>query len=150
MPIPPSIKQLAPSLIIDGDLAPSTEVVCTLADFQAILNVVLADVEVDEEWYLQQYPDVEEGVARGASASAREHYRNCGYLEARLPSEPVVDEEWYKAAYGDVATGIRQGKFPDAKSHYIQNGYREGRLAQPSGRSFPPRLVTSGGAGRRR
>jgi hypothetical protein len=137
MVIPPSIRQLMPSLVIEGGYTPSSKVTCNLTDLRAVLQTALASVEVDEEWYLRQYPDVREGISDGTSLSATEHYRNCGYFEGRLPTEPDVDEEWYKAANSDVAAGIREGRYRDARAHYIQSGYLEGRQPRPSaGRSF--------------
>jgi hypothetical protein len=137
MAIPPSVRQLMPSLVIEGEYTPTTKVTCTLTDLRAVVQLALGSVEVDEEWYLEQYPDVRQGVRDGTSASATEHYRNCGFFEGRLPAEPDVDEEWYKATNADVAAGIREGRFRDARTHYIRSGYMEGRQPRPSGRSFP-------------
>jgi hypothetical protein len=146
MAVPPSIKQLMPSLVIQGGFTPTSTVTCTLTDLRAVVQTALVSVEVDEQWYLQQYPDVREGIRDGTSISATEHYRNCGFFEGRLPARPDVDEEWYKATNADVAAGIREGRYRDATSHYITSGYLEGRQPRPSsGRSFsrlpgaPPR-----------
>lgn len=137
MAIPPSIKQMMPSLVIEGEYTPTTRVTCTLTDLRRVAQSALASVEVDEVWYLRQYPDVREGVSNGTSLSATEHYQNCGFFEGRLPAEPDVDEEWYKATNADVAAGIREGKYRDAKTHYIRSGYLDGRQPRPSaGRSF--------------
>jgi len=146
MAIPPSVKQLMPSLVIEGGYTPSAKVTCNLTDLRAIVHMALAAVEVDEEWYLRQYPDVREGIRDGTSLSATEHYRNCGYFEGRLPSQPDVDEEWYKATNSDVAAGIREGRFRNATAHYIESGYVEGRQPRPgSGRSFSrPSPLTAG------
>ncbi len=140
-----------PSLVIEGGYAPNAIVTCTLTDLRALLQLALADVEVDEAWYLEQYPDVAKGVADGSSVSATEHYRNCGYFEGRLPSEPTVDEEWYRATNADVASGIRQGKYRNAAEHFIKSGYIEGRQTQPSSRISlaRPSAVLGPGAGRR-
>ncbi|HTT79238.1 MAG TPA: hypothetical protein VMF86_06125, partial [Stellaceae bacterium] len=111
MPLPPHVQRLLPSLAIDGGFTPGATVTLSFADFQALLKRALADVEIDEAWYLRQYSDVREGVARGDSASAAEHFRNCGYLEGRMPAEPQVDEIWYRARNPDVSAGIRAGTF---------------------------------------
>ncbi|HEV2301414.1 MAG TPA: hypothetical protein VGR91_07580 [Stellaceae bacterium] len=137
MPPPPPVSRLLPSLAASGPLPDETKVTLSMGEVRALLDRALAAVEVDENWYLRQYPDVRDGIARGANQSAAEHYRHHGYLESRLPSDPAIDEDWYRASNPDVATGIRQGKFRTAKEHYIRNGYSEGRA---------PQAETSGGA----
>jgi hypothetical protein len=85
--------------------------------------------EVDEEWYLSQYPDVRAAVSDGRTKSASSHYRGHGYAERRLPSKPVVDEAWYLRTYPDVAVAIREGREMSAYDHFVKLGYREGRMA---------------------
>jgi hypothetical protein len=43
------------------------------------------EIHVDQPWYLSQYPDVDEAVAKGLFASAAEHYYLVGFREGRLP-----------------------------------------------------------------
>lgn len=131
MAVPPSVKQLMPSLVIEGGYTPSAKATCNLTDLRAIVQMALASVAVNEEWYLRQYPDVREAIRNETSMSATEHYRNCGYFEGRLPEEPDLDEEWYKASNSDVVTGIREGRYRNAKTHYIESGYLEGRQPRP-------------------
>lgn len=131
MPLPPPVSRLLPSLAGSGPLADDAKVTLTMREVRELLDMALAAVQVDEEWYLRQYPDVREGVAKGGGQSATSHYRHHGYLEGRLPADPPIDEDWYRATNPDVAAGIRQGKFRTAKEHYLQNGYREGRSPQP-------------------
>lgn len=130
MPIPPPVKRLLPSLDWEAMPPDNATLSLTLGELRALLGA-LADAEVDEAWYLAQYPDVRDGIARGQSRSATEHYCACGWFEGRLPANPPVDEDWYRACNPDVAAGIRQGKFRTAKEHYILNGYREGRAPYP-------------------
>jgi hypothetical protein len=132
MPLPPSVQRLLPSLAIDGGFAPGAKVTLSFPDFQALVRRALADVEVDETWYRSQYPDVADGIARGDTPSAIEHYRAFGWLEGRLPIDPKVDEIWYRANNPDVAAGIRDGAVTDAREHFIQFGYREGRAPAPA------------------
>jgi hypothetical protein len=140
MALPPPIKRLMPTLVIEGGYAPESKITCSLKDFRTLLQVALASVTVDEKWYLQQYPDVAAGVTGGTSVSAAEHYRNCGYLEGRLPCEPVVDEPWYLSTNGDVMTSVREGRYKNGKEHFIKAGYAGGRQAQPaSGFAFSER-----------
>ena len=122
-----------PTLQVSGWAADSP-VSFTMDDFRRLLALALARVEVDEAWYLRQYPDVREGIARGETPSATDHYRNSGFLEGRLPADPTIDEEWYTAVNADVATAIKSGLYRDAKQHFIECGYGEGRVAQPGER----------------
>lgn len=133
MPLPPPVRSLMSSLVIDGGRTSGGKVTLSFPDFQALLKLALAEVQVDETWYLRQYPDVREGIANGEIVSAAEHFRSWGYLESRLPADPIVDEIWYRAQNPDVLASIRDGTFKDAKEHYIQCGYREGRPSGPSG-----------------
>jgi hypothetical protein len=123
MKLPDSIKTIAPSLTFDGP----NGVRINRRDCAKLLAPLLADVEVDESWYLRQYPDVRDGVARRVFESATVHYRTVGYIEGRLPSEPDVDEDFYQQKYQDVADAINRGHLPDAKTHFIKAGYLEGR-----------------------
>ena len=67
--------------------------------FWAEYDAVPADVSVDAEWYLSQYPDVRAGIQDGRFKSALDHYRAHGYFEKRLPSKPVINEAWYLRRY---------------------------------------------------
>lgn len=134
MQLPPPIKRLMPTLVIEGGYSPDAKVNCSLSDLRALVQLALADVQVDEAWYLQQYPDVAAGVANGTSTSGSEHYRNCGYLEGRLPSEPVVDEPWYLSTNSDVAAAVREGRYKSGQDHFIKAGYASGRRPQPASR----------------
>jgi hypothetical protein len=97
----------------------------------AYLNAAPADVTVDAEWYLSQYPDVRAGIQDGRFKSALDHYRRNGYFENRLPSKPVVCEVWYLKRYPDVAQAIREGRETTAYDHYIKNACRDGRAPCP-------------------
>lgn len=44
--------------------------------------------DFDEEWYLAEYPDVRDGVRRGAFKSGREHYERAGRAEGRRATNP--------------------------------------------------------------
>lgn len=96
-------------------------------DFIRTVKLLLSGVDVDENWYVRQYPDVAEAIAEGAIRSARQHYIDNGYFEGRLPFPITVDETWYTAQYPDVADSIRKGG-ESGQAHFMQEGYREGRL----------------------
>jgi len=98
------------------------------AKFLDLLRKLLAQVDVDEEWYLESYGDVRDAVRAGQMKSARAHYLQAGYFENRLPRRIVVDEGWYLNEYPDVAEAIRSGAFFSAAQHFERNGFKEGRL----------------------
>jgi hypothetical protein len=129
MPLPPSIRVLAPSLSLDHNSKTAT---LSLDDFTRLIAFALESVIVDEDWYIARYSDVREEVqASGSKSYAIGHYRAHGFLEGRLPHDPRVDEEWYRKSYPDIDEAIRLGKETDAKSHFIDHGYQEGRKARP-------------------
>jgi hypothetical protein len=88
----------------------------------------LANVFVDEKWYLETYPDIGDAIKTGAVSGAAEHFRRFGYYEHRMPYQIVVDDPWYIKAYPDVQSGIDVGHFPSGQAHFDTLGYREGRI----------------------
>ena len=54
-------------------------------DFVRLVQSLIAGVEVDERWYLEQNPDVAESIRTGAVASAQVHFEENGYREGRRP-----------------------------------------------------------------
>jgi hypothetical protein len=90
---------------------------------------VLANVEVDEDWYSHAYPDVREGIRKGNVVSGAAHFRKTGYYEERLPYRPYVDEDFYFEKYPDVLGAYREGRIISATEHFAAHGYREGRVA---------------------
>ena len=93
---------------------------------------VVANVEVDERWYLHTYQDVRLDVVNGKIANGAEHFRRWGYYEGRLPYRPYVDEEFYFQTYPDVLKSYEEGRISDAAEHFVINGYREGRMCSRS------------------
>ena len=96
-------------------------------EFVALIKSVVGGIEIDSRWYLERYPDVADAIARGAAASAAEHFAGDGYLEGRMPFPVTVDERFYLEQNPDVAEGIRAGAVASAQEHFEQSGYREGR-----------------------
>lgn len=97
-------------------------------DFLEILRSLLRGVAVDEDWYLREYPDVEEAIRSGVFKSARHHFIENGYLEGRKPAYCTVDEDWYLAQYPDVSSAIEANAVLSADEHFHASGYDEGRL----------------------
>ena len=113
MSIPPSLKKLLPSFKIkDGQtvtlsltdlktMLPSIEIdlqgsqvplsatlKLSLEDLRKIFRMVLANVAVDEAWYLSQVSGLRQDIQNGKFESPAEHYLMHGYLEGRLPERP--------------------------------------------------------------
>jgi hypothetical protein len=96
--------------------------------FHDMIRLLLQHVHVDENWYRENYQDVEDAISRGAIASAREHYIAAGYFEDRFPHWIVVDTAWYLDNNPDVAEGVRLGNINSAEEHFQMAGFKEGRL----------------------
>ncbi|MGE0418522.1 MAG: hypothetical protein AB7O80_17110 [Acetobacteraceae bacterium] len=100
-------------------------------EMRNMLRALLAQIPIDESWYLERYPDVATAIKSGKTKSAREHFVNSGYFEGRWPSPVAVDEEWYLATYPEVGRAVREGVVESAQRHFEQNGYKEGRRPWP-------------------
>lgn len=157
MSLPPSIKQIFPSLQVNNDRGLATvsiadikrqlpsfsirgdgrelsdAMMITLAteDLRMLLRIALAGVTVDEKWYAAQVPGLSDDLKSGAFKSAAEHYCLHGYLEGRPPEKPVVDEDYYLKTYPDIAQAVKSGSLRSAYDHYLAVGYAEGRYAKP-------------------
>ncbi len=112
---------------VDGELTVSA----SYKQFTAMIHTLLQAVEVDEAWYLAQYPDVAEAIRNGIATSAKEHFLHNGYFEGRMPFPIMVDEAWYLEQNPGVASYIASGELLSAQQHFNDNGYREGRKPRP-------------------
>ena len=92
------------------------------------LSSRVAEIHVDEGWYLACNPDVCCAVQDGLVKGAREHYVFNGFYEHRMPYKILVDEAWYLGAYEDVRVAVHDAVFPSGQAHFETLGYREGRL----------------------
>jgi hypothetical protein len=95
---------------------------------QEAVRMLLRAVQVDEDWYQKQYPDVRDAIAKGVFRSGKHHFVESGYFEGRKPSRVVVDEEWYSRAYPDVGESIEFGEMSSCQEHFDRYGESEGRL----------------------
>jgi len=83
-------------------------------------KLIAASGLFDDNWYLDQYPDV-----RNAGADPLAHYLHHGAAEGRDPN-PLFDSDWYLTHNSNVrAAGI------NPLVHYLQNGAAEGRNPSP-------------------
>lgn len=95
---------------------------------EQMMRPLIRTIFVDEDWYLNRYPDVRGSVESGAVTSASDHFARFGYFEQRMPYEIRVDEAWYLAHYPDVKASVRREDFATGQDHYEVFGFREGRL----------------------
>jgi hypothetical protein len=127
--LPPfeEIKDFVTLMAVKGELTVTT----SYAQFTALIRILLQGIEVDEAWYLKQYPDVAEAIQKKIVNSAKEHFLNDGYFEGRIPFLIRVDEAWYLEQNPGIAEYVSQGKLQSAQQHFNDNGYREGRKPFP-------------------
>ena len=92
----------------------------------------IANVDVDEAWYLDRYPDVAKAIEDKILTSALEHYCQSGYFEHRMPYYISVDPQWYIEQYPDVRGAVENNVFSSAQAHFELIGFREGRHPFPS------------------
>ena len=109
-------------------LEPSGSNVRAKEDFLELVRLMLALVEVNDQWYREKYPDVSDAVDAGEYRSTRQHFIDHGYFEWRLPGRLTIDEAWYVNEYEDVQIGIENGEIASAEEHFNLHGYAEGRL----------------------
>ena len=127
--VPPfeGIKTFVTFAAVKGELS----ITATYTQFTHMIRTLLEAIQVDEEWYLAQYPDVAEAIREGGIRSAREHFLNDGYFEGRAPFQIKVDETWYLEQNPGVAEFIARGDLQSAQQHFDEHGYREGRKPFP-------------------
>jgi hypothetical protein len=127
--LPPfeGIKAFVNFAAVKGELT----VTASYAQFTVLIRTLLQGIDVDEAWYVKQYPDVAEAINKGIIASAKEHFLNNGYFEGRLPFPINVDEAWYLEQNPGIAEYIARGELESAQQHFNDNGYREGRQPFP-------------------
>jgi hypothetical protein len=97
-------------------------------EFIRILKMMIAGIEVNDDWYTRTYEDIGKAIKDGAVTSAQQHFVDDGYFEGRLPFPMQVDEKWYLQQNPDVADSVRRGALATAQAHFDEDGYREGRL----------------------
>lgn len=130
MKLPPSfdaIKRLAEISVVKDELRVSF----SYDNFVAMIQMFVAGIGVDEDWYLRQYEDVRREIEAGRLESGLQHFNDVGYFEGRLPFEPEIDEAWYLAQYPDVTESIARGEAESAAHHFAEHGYQQGRWPTP-------------------
>jgi hypothetical protein len=88
------------------------------------------EIDFDEEWYLQTYPDVAIAVQAGDLNSGLIHYLAHGRDEGRKP-HATFDAAWYLKAYPAVAAEIGSDEPEALERHYRDRGQYRGYLPYP-------------------
>ena len=99
---------------------------------KVIMRVILNATPIDEDLYLDRYPDVAKAVVNGVYRSAREHLTMVGYFEGRSAWPDQFDENAYLKAYPDVADAVTSGSLRSAFEHFTHSGAIEGRMPAPA------------------
>ena len=86
----------------------------------------------DEQFYLEQYPDIAAAVKAKKVQSALDHYVTTGYFENRKPFRIIVDERYYLQENPDVAEAVKRGAVRSAQEHFDNAGFNEGRSPYPN------------------
>jgi hypothetical protein len=123
------------SLLNQKILVPSPEANFTFVEKHFLTDcmvLLLQSIRVDAQWYLREYPDVQEAITLGAVPDAKAHYCRFGFYEHRMPYRIVVDETWYLAEYADVRVAIAGRHFSSGQAHFDVDGFREGRIPYPN------------------
>ena len=98
-------------------------------DFVKILRMMISGIEVDEAWYLKEYEDIAQAIAkrqRGIGEAAlrgRRLFRG----QAAVPDagRRTVLSGTQCRCRGERAQGRRRVR---REQHFVEDGYREGRL----------------------
>jgi hypothetical protein len=107
-----------------------------------LLLIAASNLPFDQEFYLENYPDIAKAIDHGRVSSARAHFIEEGFLEGRFGSKPQVDEGYYKNAYPDVAAAVNAGGIASALEHYMRAGAYEARIPNPVGGNSLARWMT--------
>lgn len=119
--------ELLKSFLTISNVKGELMVSCSYEDFVQMVRQIIVGVEVDEQWYLERYPDIAEAIQEGLVQSPRLHFVNDGYFEGRVPFSIRVDERYYLEQNTGIADYVRRGILESGQQHFDENGYAEGR-----------------------
>ncbi|MBD2547475.1 DUF7948 domain-containing protein [Planktothricoides raciborskii] len=86
----------------------------------------------DENYYLQQNPDVGAAVSEGIFKTGLRHFLQWGQIDANRPFRLLrfnFDEDTYLTQNPDVAAGASEGKIEPGIEHFLENGLTENRIS---------------------
>jgi hypothetical protein len=125
--LPRSFAHTTRELNLQGWEQGHSDLIVSRAGLASFLQGTLDAVVVDENWYLETYPDVRSAVEAGAISDAATHYRTFGYFEGRLPSLSGFNPKQYLEKNPDLQQPF-DGRGEDAiLEHFLRHGYQEGR-----------------------
>ena len=123
--------EMLKSLLTISNVKGEMMVSCSYENLMQMVRKIIIGIEVDEQWYLQRYPDIADAIKKGVVQSARLHFVNDGYFEGRIPFPIHVDERYYLSQNAGVADYVRKGMLESGQQHFDENGYQEGRQPFP-------------------
>ena len=108
----------------------ATDIKIPVSLFKHLMSIAVANGGFNEASYLAANADVAAAIRSGSiTVSAKEHYINYGYFEARHgATAPNVDEIWYRSANPDVAAAVRSGHLASGQEHFDVVGAEEFRV----------------------
>ena len=127
----PPFPRILGALGLDQAALLAETVTIPVAGLLRLLGEALRQVEVDESWYAERYPDVHAAILAGDTPSAAAHFRLAGYREGRLPRKPAFDAAYYFDRYKDLAGAFDRTDASGLLYHYETQGYFEGRAGIP-------------------
>jgi hypothetical protein len=83
----------------------------------------------DPEYYLATNGDLAQVFGADNAERARQHYRDCGVRERRLPFR--LSRMWYAARYPTAALEVAQGDYSSFAHHYVAVGREHGYQPLP-------------------
>lgn len=81
----------------------------------------------DEEYYLQQYPEINSAITQGLVTGGLDHFQRYGLKEGRTKVSRYYDEATYLENNPGVADAVAANIFASGLEHFINHGYEEGR-----------------------
>jgi|SRR5271156_3597742 len=95
-----------------------------------LIASALSDLEIDQEVYKDQNPDIAKAYANRPSNELTTHYRTVGYFEQR-PLPVKFDADYYTRRYPDVDKAVKARTMPSPRHHFSTTGAFELRSPRP-------------------
>jgi len=123
---PPATRIFAVLGISQAELD-SGVVQVSVAGLRCLIGEIVKQLEVDEQWYLKRYPDVQAAVLAGDVLNASQHFQEAGFIEGRLPRQLSFDPGFYYEKYSDLQNAFQKEDVEGLRRHFETKGYSEGR-----------------------
>ncbi len=89
-----------------------------------LIAAAISDLEIDEDVYKEQNPDIAKAYAHRPSGEVAAHYRTVGYFEQR-PLPIKFDEDYYTRRYPDVNWAVKAKLVVSPLQHFNATGAYE-------------------------